>query len=160
MSGRTYARLRVRGEQADRAALEAIEAELRVSEAQLERIRERELRTTLLLSSDRRQSGGWPEFICRRCGNLAYQTENATRSGRKLLKAKRLHVRLGGTGNLFEELPEKPPEMSWRTYERLRERGEAARQAVFEAIEERLRLSSARLGRIQEAIEDITNRER
>lgn len=46
-------------------------------------------------------------FFCRRFGNLAYREENETRSGRVVLRAKRLHVRLGGTGNLFERLPDK-----------------------------------------------------
>lgn len=73
-------------------------------------------------------------FLCRRCGNFAYQMENETRTGRKILKAKRLRVRLGGTGNLLETLPGKPPDMSERTYERLRARSERADQAACSAL--------------------------
>jgi hypothetical protein len=74
------------------------------------------------------------EFVCRRCGGLAYQTENATRDRRVLLKAQRLRERLGGTGNLREPFPEKPREMHWRTYNRLRARGQWADQRAMVAL--------------------------
>lgn len=82
-------------------------------------------------------------FVCRLCGNLAYQTENATRTGRKILRAKRLRVRLGGSGSLIEGLPEKARAciltgLSEPAYDRLRARGEQADQAAFKAIEEGL----------------------
>ena len=84
-------------------------------------------------------------FFCRICGNLAYREENETRTGRKILKAKRLRVRLGGSGSLFEELPGKPHEMSGRTYVSLRARGEQADRAAFEAIEAELRANEVAL---------------
>ncbi|HET8998839.1 MAG TPA: hypothetical protein VFP86_04270 [bacterium] len=86
-------------------------------------------------------------FFCRQCGNLAYQMENETRTGRKILKAKRLRVRLGGTGSLLEEFPGKPPDMSERTYERLRARSERADQAACSALHEKLDASRARMER-------------
>ena len=97
-------------------------------------------------------------IFCRICGNLAYREENATRPGRVILRAKKLHVRLGGTGNLLEELPPKAraralTELSESAYDRLRARGEATMRAAFEVIEAALRevrAGEAQLERIRE----------
>lgn len=99
-------------------------------------------------------------FFCRHCGNLAYREENETRSGRVVLRAKKLHIRLGGTGNLFEELPARAQAraltgLSGREYDRLRERGEAAMQAAFQTIEEGLRADEAWMDRARGELERL-----
>lgn len=45
---------------------------------------------------------------------------------RKIQQVQQIQTRPSGDPNLFENIPEKPPRMHWRTYERLRARGLAA----------------------------------
>jgi hypothetical protein len=65
-------------------------------------------------------------FACRRCYGLAYESQQETPMQRGVSKAQKIRMRLGGSVNLFEPFPEKPLRMHWRTYLRLRARGEAA----------------------------------
>jgi len=65
-------------------------------------------------------------FACRRCYGLAYESQQGTPRQRGVGQAQKIRTRLGGTVNLFEPFPEKPKRMHWRTYLRLRARGEAA----------------------------------
>jgi hypothetical protein len=47
-------------------------------------------------------------FACRRCHNLAYDSQSETRHGRMLLKAQAIRERLGGTPCVADEFPGSP----------------------------------------------------
>ena len=63
-------------------------------------------------------------FACRRCYNLAYQSQSYTAYDRALVQAGKVRRRLGGYEGTANPFPDKPKRMRWRTYERLRERCE------------------------------------
>jgi hypothetical protein len=68
---------------------------------------------------------GGTHYRCRKCWNLAYQTQHEDVWSRAITKAQRLRRRLGGSQCTDDPFPDKPKGMHWRTYERLRARGEA-----------------------------------
>lgn len=65
-------------------------------------------------------------FACRHCHNLAYDSQSEPPHGRALLKAQAIRSRLGGSGSLAEDFPDKPKGMHWRTYYRLCNQAENA----------------------------------
>jgi hypothetical protein len=65
-------------------------------------------------------------FACRCCYDLAYASQQENPSLRSISRARKIRMRLGGSPNLFDPFPDKPRRMHWRTYLRLRARGEAA----------------------------------
>jgi hypothetical protein len=50
---------------------------------------------------------------------------------RSISRSRKIRMRPGGSASLFERFPEKPHRMHWRTYHRLRARGEAADATAF-----------------------------
>jgi hypothetical protein len=65
-------------------------------------------------------------FACRHCHRLAYETQHESPSGRALLKAQNIRVKLGGSGSLAEPLPRRPRGMHRKTYLRLLCKAECA----------------------------------
>lgn len=63
-------------------------------------------------------------FACRRCHNLAYESQSETRHGRMLTKTQAIRVKLGGEP--CGDFPPKPKGMHWRTYYTLRQKAEEA----------------------------------
>jgi hypothetical protein len=59
-------------------------------------------------------------FACRRCYGLAYASQQEALHHRGLGKAQKIRMQLGGSANMFEDFPDKPKGMQWRTYGRLR----------------------------------------
>ena len=59
-------------------------------------------------------------FLCRRCYDLAYQSQRESKPDRLLHKGQNIRVFLGGTGDISKLFPLKPKGMHWSTYERLR----------------------------------------
>jgi hypothetical protein len=59
-------------------------------------------------------------FACRRCHRLAYECQQESTRHRGLAKARKIRMQLGGSANMFDEFPDKPKHMHWRTYNRLR----------------------------------------
>ena len=58
-------------------------------------------------------------FRCRHCHDLGYRSSRVSHDARKtaVLRYRRAHERLDGTRpSLSASLPEKPPDMHWRTY--------------------------------------------
>ena len=68
---------------------------------------------------------GGTHYRCRKCWNLAYQSQHETPPFRALSQAQKYRRRHGGSEYTDDPFPEKPKGMHWRTYERIRERGEA-----------------------------------
>jgi hypothetical protein len=58
-------------------------------------------------------------YACRHCCDLVYLSQSQTKEVRMMLKAKMIHFRLGGTGDIACPFPPKPKGMHWRTYLRL-----------------------------------------
>jgi hypothetical protein len=84
---------------------------------------------------------GGTHYRCRKCWNLAYQTQHEDAATRAITKAGKLRKRLGGSECTDDPFPAKPKGMHWRTYERLRE--------TADALDERAdNLGWARLGRL------------
>jgi hypothetical protein len=65
---------------------------------------------------------GNPYFACRRCYNLAYQSQSYSVYDRALTQAGKIRRSLGGDEGIANPFPEKPKGMRWRTYERLQAR--------------------------------------
>jgi len=63
-------------------------------------------------------------FLCRLCHRLGYVSQLAASAERPRIMAQRLRLRLGGDPSLFVPFPFKPKGMPWRTYYRLRAKGE------------------------------------
>jgi hypothetical protein len=67
-------------------------------------------------------------FACRRCYRLAYASQHEPPHPRGLGTAQKIRERLGGSPNMFDEFPDKPRGMHWRTYDRLRRLHEVAEE--------------------------------
>ncbi len=63
-------------------------------------------------------------FYCRACHRLGYVSQLAASAERPRIMAQRIRRRLGGDPSLFAPFPFKPEGMPWRTYYRLRAKGE------------------------------------
>lgn len=60
------------------------------------------------------------DFICRRCGGLAYATQSEDRGDRAATKANKLRTRLGWEIGILNMDGPKPKGMHWKTYHRLK----------------------------------------
>ena len=58
-------------------------------------------------------------FVCRHCLDLSYESQREQPYGRALRRAQAIRMKLGGSGSMADEFPEKPKGMHWRTYSRL-----------------------------------------
>jgi hypothetical protein len=89
-------------------------------------------------------------FACRKCYGLAYASQQETLHERGLGKAQKIRMNLGGSPNMFEEFPDKPKGMHWRTYDRRRcahDVAEARFLAGSMRFIDRLRRQAPRRGR-------------
>ena len=62
---------------------------------------------------------GTGAFACRHCHQLAYDSEHDSGWHRSLRRARAARMKIGGSRNLTEPLPERPKGMHQRTYSRL-----------------------------------------
>ncbi len=67
---------------------------------------------------------GGTHYRCRKCWNLAYQSQHELPHFRALSQAQKYRRRLGGSECTYDPFPERPKGMHRRTYNRIRERGE------------------------------------
>jgi len=65
-------------------------------------------------------------FFCRHCYDLTYSSQQESRPDRLMRKARKIRKKIGGGVNLLDPFPDKPKNMHWETYWRLRERAEYA----------------------------------
>jgi len=70
--------------------------------------------------------GAGKYFFCRHCYNLTYSSQQESRADRLMRKARKIRERMGGSDNIVDSFPEKPKNMHWKTYWRLRDRSEHA----------------------------------
>jgi hypothetical protein len=69
-------------------------------------------------------------FACRHCHQLGYDSQREAAHSRALTRAQRIRERLGGSGSMVEEFPDRPKWMHHQTYWRLiREYEEAESQS-------------------------------
>src|SRR5438270_9179348 len=62
------------------------------------------------------------QLACRDCFGLAYASQQESPHSRAIGQARKIRMRLGGSENLRQPFPEKPPRMHWRTYWRWKSR--------------------------------------
>jgi len=67
-------------------------------------------------------------YVCRSCRGLIYQAQQFSRKRREQTSFPgfRIRERLGGRPNVLDPFPTKPKGLHWRTYNRLKERADAA----------------------------------
>jgi hypothetical protein len=70
-------------------------------------------------------------FRCRHCYGLTYSSQKKNRMARLGKKVSKIRMRMGGDGNLLDPFPDKPKNMQWKTYFRLRRESERARELWF-----------------------------
>ena len=70
-------------------------------------------------------------LACRRCGQLGYDSHRDSGWRRSINQARAARMKLGGSANLTEPLPERPKGMHWRTYGRLYARAAGREQAFL-----------------------------
>jgi hypothetical protein len=58
-------------------------------------------------------------FACRQCHQLVYESQREAPHSRALTRAQAIRERLGGSGSMAEDFPEKPKGMHLQTYWRL-----------------------------------------
>jgi hypothetical protein len=86
---------------------------------------------------DARGLGGYDRrvfFAYRRCEGLAYASQQESPTFRSISRSRKIRMQVGGSPNLFEPFPPKPRRMHWRTYNRLRARGEVADELAFSRL--------------------------
>jgi hypothetical protein len=70
--------------------------------------------------------GAGKYFLCRHCYDLTYSSQQESSMDRLMRKARKIRKRMGGGGDLFDFFPDKPKNMHWKTYWRLRKESERA----------------------------------
>src|SRR5258706_10051882 len=90
---------------------------------------------------------GGSRFRCRICHRLVYNTQYVPTWERLREKADRIHLRLGGSGDASDDLPDKPKGMHWKTFERLVEQMDDAVTASTSGAIGNLMAVAARLSR-------------
>ena len=78
-------------------------------------------------------------FECRQCCGLAYESQAQDPTYRAIKRAHAVRERLGGDPDVFSLFPMKPPRMHWRTYNRLRARGQAADRRTIDLFAQHLK---------------------
>jgi hypothetical protein len=76
-------------------------------------------------------------FYCRHCYGLTYSSQQENHPNRLMRKSNKIQKRLGGDENLMDSFPEKPKNMHWKTYWRLREEAVNATNLAFMSIGQR-----------------------
>ena len=82
--------------------------------------------------------GAGKYFFCRNCYDLTYSSQQESRADRLMRKARKIRERMGGGASLIDPFPDKPKNMHWKTYWRLRERSEHANTLSWLIMGQRL----------------------
>jgi hypothetical protein len=73
-------------------------------------------------------------FACRHCHRLAYGSQTESPAYRALSRTQNIRVRLGGSGSMAEDFPDKPKGMHWTTYLRLLHKANVYEQISNQAM--------------------------
>lgn len=73
-------------------------------------------------------------FLCRKCCNLSYKSQNWNKTDRLLHKAQKIRVQLGGSGDLAKAFPPKPKGMHFVTYCKLLQKAVKAERLFWRLI--------------------------
>ena len=85
-------------------------------------------------------------FLCRRCHNLTYESQNEDKVDRLNRKMRKLRTKVGGNGeDLISPFPDKPKGMHWDTFDRLELKD-------FEADREKMRILSWQISTLESEI--------
>jgi hypothetical protein len=90
-------------------------------------------------------------FACRHCHQLAYDSQRDSGWLRLIRQARAARMKLGGSANLTEPLPERPKGMHWRTYGRLYTRAAGREQAFLGGALSTLTSFEQRISRFENA---------
>jgi hypothetical protein len=82
--------------------------------------------------------GAGKYFWCRQCYNLTYSSQQESWADRLMRTARKIRKRMGGGDSLFDFFPDKPKNMHWKTYWRLREESEQANHLSMLIMSQRL----------------------
>jgi hypothetical protein len=85
-------------------------------------------------------------FLCRHCYDLSYQSQREDKKDRALRRARKISMRLGGSANVLEPLPERPKGMHLDTYMRLFWEHHEAEMEHLASMRERLDKLEKRVG--------------
>lgn len=85
-------------------------------------------------------------FVCRHCGELAYQSQRDNDKFRWLDKTQVLRKRLGGSMSTMEAIPWKPKGMHWKTYQRIRNQIEFYEYKMWTGMLESMESLASRIG--------------
>jgi hypothetical protein len=77
-------------------------------------------------------------FLCRHCYELTYASQQESRPYRLLEKARKIRQKLGGSGDMTDLFPWKPKGVHWKTYNKLREESEQAKNLSWLLMGQRL----------------------
>jgi hypothetical protein len=73
-------------------------------------------------------------FRCRKCHGLGYRSQLVASGERPRLIAHRIRRSLGASSSLTTPFPPKPPRMHWKTYYRIRAKGERYEARTFAGL--------------------------
>jgi hypothetical protein len=80
-------------------------------------------------------------FACRQCHGLIYESQREAPHGRALSRAQAIRMRLGGSGGMAEDFPERPKGMHWQTYSQLLAKAEQAEMQSWPPVALRMILN-------------------
>ena len=84
--------------------------------------------------------GAGKYFLCCHCYNLTYASQQESKEDRLMRKAKKIRERLGASNDLMEPILFKPKNMHQKTFDRLREEAEQAKNLGWIVAGQRFRL--------------------
>lgn len=73
-------------------------------------------------------------IACRHCYQLAYESQREAAHDRALRRTQAIRMKLGGSGSLAEDFPERPKGMHWRTYSSLYQKAQEAESYSWQTV--------------------------
>lgn len=84
-------------------------------------------------------------FLCRHCHDLAYESTREPAFIRCLKRSQEIRLKLGGSGNIYEQFPPRPKGMHLRTYRRFQSKAFDAEIAHWQGYSEWLASFASRI---------------
>jgi hypothetical protein len=85
-------------------------------------------------------------FLCRRCHDLAYESQREDYATRMISRPQKVRRRLGGSASLMEPFPPKLRYMRWHVYSQLYLKAQRAEEAGMQAALAQLQRMYSRSG--------------